>query len=380
MAPVLNTGMPKPALRKLLNASKKGPVGVAVGVGEVATTGLMVLHKVRRGKALEKLLKDEIPVAKNVRFGIASVNVDENPKLVLLSLNRNAPGIAKKLVKTLKGTGYNKVRIVADDGEVEDFEEEDESGPPPALDDEDDDDAAPLAAEGEASPPPPPPAPEPPAAGPSAADNAAKAAQLVKALGALAAGIPKAAGEDAARKATLLKLATDANVQIKTGNLAAAGGFLAQLKAALDAAPAATNGAPAAAAAPASLEAVKIDWQGVRQEMAAEVEKLGAALASTYAGKPYATEVVSRFRAKVDPVVARFDHRLGDAIDGVIAAGDAAQRTAKVTEAKAVLKDYLSFAMTDTVITDLDANPFVPVSIRSKATASLAAVAKAMPA
>lgn len=365
MAAVVNTGMSKGEMRKLLLRSKEEPVSCAVGVG--GDIGLLMLHKTRGPKVLEKALKDEFSDVKSLRFGTAFVDVETNPKLVKLQLNRAAPGIGRKLIKTLKGTGFTKVQIVSDDGESESYEEADEDAPAEAV-------AAASSTEPETGPAVAavPPAPPPPAVGPSPAETAAQAAALAKLLTELATTIPAAAGDDDARKAKLMKLATDANVNIKTGNLKTAAGFLAQLKAAL-AELSAAKANPVVALAKA-----KLAWNGVRQQVSADVETLRAALAATYEGQSFSNEVITKFQEKVGPIMTRFDDRLGDALEEMAGETDPDQRATLVAAAKAVAKDYLSFAMSDPLIGDLDNNPFVSLTIRSKTTAALAAVAKSI--
>ena len=127
MAPNLNTGMPKNDMKRLLVRSKTEPVSCAIGLGESNHLGLLMMHRTKNGKACEKMLKDEFPEAKNTRFGTAYVDVDDNPKLVKITVNRAVTGMAKRLIMTLKGTGFTKVRIVMEDGtEVESHEEADE--------------------------------------------------------------------------------------------------------------------------------------------------------------------------------------------------------------------------------------------------------------
>ena len=246
MAAPPNTGMKKADMRKLLTRSKEEPVTCAVGQSDAG--GLMLLDKRKPGRALETALKAEFPDARNTRWGTAFVDVDDNPKLVKLTLNKPVTGMAKRLIKTLKGTGFNKVIIVMEDGSVmEQFEEEDLEAPV------DDGDAAPVAAAPAAEapaatavppaaqvepgvPPPPPPAPEPAAA-------AQNGAALAKQLAGLIPRIAGAAGGDPALAARLGKLAKDAGVNIKTGNLNYAALFIQQLETEL------ANAKPAPAAA-----------------------------------------------------------------------------------------------------------------------------------
>ena len=124
----VKTGMEKAEMKKMLMRAKDEPVNCAVGMGENPAFGLLMMHRIRSGKAMEKLLKDEFPDVKNPRFGVAFVDTDDNPKLVKIKLNRAVSGMARRLIKTLKGTGYNKVIIMTEDGALVEahFEEEDE--------------------------------------------------------------------------------------------------------------------------------------------------------------------------------------------------------------------------------------------------------------
>ncbi len=368
MAAVVNTGMSKADMKKLLTRSKEEPVHCAVGIGDNAALGLLMLHRSKQGRAVEAMLKEECPDAKNTRFGTAFVDIDDNPKLVKFTLNRAVSGIAKRLVKTLKKTGFTKVQILTEDGSaMESFEEEDEEAGEGAP-------AAPGAGAAAEAPSAIPKA-QPPT-GPTAEDRAAKIAAMTRQLAALAAAIPGSAGTDAGRKAMLVKLATDANVNLKTGNLTYAANALLQLKTALDGAPSSPANGPAAGNM--GLAKSRLAWVGARQQVESDIGKLRAALASAYGGQEVGGEVLQRFQATVAPVLARFDDRLLDAIDGLMNEGDADARGAKLTAAKGVVKDCLSFVMTDKLVADLDANPFAPLAIRSTSTAALAAVAKAM--
>lgn len=370
MAAVVNTGMSKADMKKLLTRSKEEPVHCAVGIGDNAAVGLLMLHRSKQGRAVEAMLKEECPDAKNTRFGTAFVDMDDNPKLVKFTLNRAVSGIAKRLVKTLKKTGFTKVQIMTEDGSaMEAFEEEDEEAGEGAP-------AAPGAGAAAQAPSAIPKAPLLPPAGPTAEDRAAKVAAMTRQLAALAAAIPGSAGSDAGRKAMLMKLATDANVNLKTGNLTYAANALLQLKTALDGAPSSPANGPAAGNP--GLAKSRLAWVGARQQVESDIGKLRSALASVYGSQDVGGEVMQRFQATVAPVLARFDDRLLDAIDGLMNEGDADARGAKLTAAKGVVKDCLSFAMTDKLVADLDANPFAPLAIRGTTTAALAAVAKAM--
>ena len=446
MAEPVNTGMPKAEMRKLLTRSKEEPVSCAIGLGDDQAYGLLMMHRIKNGKACEKILKDTFPSAKNTRFGTAFVDVDDNPKLVKIILNRAVTGMAKRLTRTLKGTGFNKVIIVPEDGSTVEAHEDVEDGAP---------EGAEAGAPAPGAPPPPPPRP---AAGMTPEEKAAKISELQQALATFAAMIPKAAGTDDARKATLLKLATDVNVNIKTGNLACATNFLDQLRIALAATPAPQASIPqplprpaasmspeekaakiaelqhtlttfaamipAAAGAdnakkaillklatdanvniktgnltyatnfldqlrialsakpdPATLQVLtgsRQAWTGTQQKVKAEVEKLRGELARTFQGEPFAAEITAKFDTKVMPIVEKFDDRLLDILDDAMNVPDGPEREALIVQSKAVMKDYLTFAMTEQLINDFDGNPFVPLAIRATVTTTLAALAKAV--
>lgn len=367
MADPVNTGMPKVEMRKLLTHSKEEPVNCAIGLGDDQAYGLLVMHRIKNGKACEKILKDTFPSAKNTRFGTAFVDIDDNPKLVKIILNRAVTGMAKRLTRTLKGTGFNKVIIVLEDGSTVEAHEDVEEGAPEGAEA-----GAPAAttADAPATAAPPPPPPPQPTAVMTPEEKAAKISELQHVLATFAAMIPQAAGADNAKKAILLKLATDANVNIKTGNLAYATNFLDQLRVALAAKP-----------EPATLQVLtgsRQAWTGTQQKVKAEVDKLRGELARTFQGEPFAAEIMAKFNTKVMPIVQKFDDRLLDILDDAMNVAAGPEREALIVQSKAVMKDYLTFAMTEPLINDFDSNPFVPLAIRATVTTTLAALAKAV--
>ena len=282
MAAEVQTGMDKQDMKRLLMKSKKEPVNCAIGMGADPSIGLLLLDRIKGPKAVEKELQKEIPEAKNTRFGTALVDVDDDPKLVKISLNKPVSSMARKLVKTLKGTGFTKVQILLEDGTpVEAFEEEDQSAPAPAA----------------AAPPPPPPPPQA-AAKPDAAALAQRLAELVKRMPAVVAAVPD-------QKGALTKLATDANVQIKTNNLVYAGTTIEQLSRALDAAAAAAAAAAASASQaqtaappppappPPPQAAAKPDAAALTQRLAELLKRMPAVITAVPAQKDALTKLAT---------------------------------------------------------------------------------------
>ncbi len=350
-----NTGMAKADMKRLLAKSKQEPVNCAIGLGEDAGFGLLMLHRTKAGRAMGAMLKDEFPVVRNLRWGTAFVDVDDDPKLVKLTLNAAVSGMARRLVKTLKGTGFNKVVLVSEDGSaIESHEEADEE-----LD----------AAAAVGAPAPPPAAPPPPAAVMTAEEKAAAAATLSKALAQLIAAIPAASGADAERKAVLAKLATDANANIKTGNLTYAANFIAQLRTEIAVAP-----KPAGAA---GLGSARLEWTGTQTKVRTDLGKLRAALGEAYADHPMQGQIQASFDAKVGPVLAQFDDRVLDSLDEVMAAPEPGRETL-LAQTRALLKQALEFALKDPIVAELDANPFAPLAIRAEVGKKIATMAKAL--
>lgn len=377
----VQTGMEKQDMKRLLMKSKKEPVNCAIGMGADPSIGLMLLDRIKGSKAVEKELVKAIPDAKNTRFGHAEVDVDDDPKLVKVFINKPVSSMARKLVKTLKGTGFTKVQILLDDGTaVESFEEADgQEGQAP---------------QGEAQPqgvgtaPPPPPPPPQAQAKPDPAELARLLAEQVKRVPGVVAVAP-------AEKDRLAKLATDANVQLKTGNLTYAGVAIEQLRRALDAAQAQaqpaqpTTGVPPQAPAqpaqapqqPATGGAVayaksRLAWIAARKKVEGDLEKLRSAIVTTYSQDGIAADLEKRYSERVAPVLANLDEKLADKLDEATNATDPQQRTALVAEAKQIMQGYEAYLAGEKIIADLDTNPFVPVAIQQTISATLATLEK----
>lgn len=171
----------KAKIKKLLRKSKPTkPMNCAVGIGNDGTA-VIYLDKLKKKQAALKEAEKEYGEISSGRFGEAFVDKDVDRKLVILSLNRALSGIARKLKKTLKGTGFAKVQVMVDGKVAEEVMEVDpddeiENDDDNDFDDEDDDDEdtgsgqirGPEVLEDEPEPvtssQPPPAPPQPPAA------------------------------------------------------------------------------------------------------------------------------------------------------------------------------------------------------------------------
>jgi hypothetical protein len=352
----VNTGMEKPDMKRLLMKSKQEPVNCAIGQGDDATIALLLLDKVKAPKSVEKDLAKQFPSARNTRWGTAHVDLELDPKEVRFTVNKPAPGIARKLVKTVKGTGFTKVVIVLeDDGSILEQAGEEEAPATTA--------AAPQ--------PAPAAAPAPPQ------DNAAA---LGQALAELIKRIPAAAP---ALKARLAQLATEANTNLKAGKLPEAAASITALRQAFDsfsqpATPPAPPPAPAAGGGQTAYAKSRQAWLAARKKIETDLEKLRSEIVATYQEDGSAPELDKRYRDRVAPLLATFDERLADKLGEATTATDPAQHSKLVAEARGIIGEYQTYLDGEPLIGDLDANPFVPLTIKATIGATLAAVSKAV--
>lgn len=112
------TGMDMHAMKKMLALSRRTTLNTAIGLGDAKSggLGLLLIDKIMPPKQVMKTLKEQFPKGSKFCFGTASVDMDADPKLVKLRMNKRIPGLDRRLRKTLKGTGYNKVAIETGDG------------------------------------------------------------------------------------------------------------------------------------------------------------------------------------------------------------------------------------------------------------------------
>jgi hypothetical protein len=98
-------------VKKLLTSAKRRLVycAIASGYGETRGFALFLLDRTVRPKQLTGELLEEFEDARGIRFGVVSTD----RKTVKLELNKLAPGLEKKIIRSLKGTGFTKAEISA---------------------------------------------------------------------------------------------------------------------------------------------------------------------------------------------------------------------------------------------------------------------------
>lgn len=135
----------KAATKKMFAKAKKKQVGCALAVANQGGGMLIVMHKSKHDRGMVPVIEKEFGKKdiKDIRFGSAFIDKAEDPKLVIIDINRALAGAARKLKKALKGTGVSKVRILVGgkvDEEMVEVEPGDEDEPEIPDDDEDDGD------------------------------------------------------------------------------------------------------------------------------------------------------------------------------------------------------------------------------------------------
>ena len=390
MAAELKSAMDKGELKKLLMTSKKQPVNCALALGDGKTTalGLILLDRVKAPKAVEKELTKQFPDAKNARWGTAVVDVDDDPKLVKFAINKAISGMAKRLVKSLKGTGISKVSLVLEDGTPleSDAEEDDEQAPAPG--------AQPAsAAPGEAAQPAQP-SPEPAAAAPSgpaqagtspAAPGQPKSGPdlqaLTKTLTDLVRQMLAAIAQNPSAKSQLTELAGAAQASLKRGDAQQTQAGIEALRNALakagSTAPGSAPGPQAPTPSPAIAKARQA-WVATRQKVDADISNLHDAFTAAFKDHGRQGDLTKAFRDRVDSVLETLDEALAHKLDAVNGATDAGERAKLVQEAHTLIDGYNKHVASDPTIAELDKNPFVPLSIQKTMTATLTALSKAI--
>jgi phosphotransferase system HPr-like phosphotransfer protein len=336
MAVAPDTGMDKAELKRLLGTASAEPVSCAVGVA-ADTTGLILVHKSKGPKALHKELMEKFPKAKAIRWGTAKYS--ETDKLLTFQINKAAPGLEKSLLKTMKGTGYEKFEITFDEAEGEETEAEGATATDTA-----------------------------PETGTDAKPEIDLAA-LNKELGGCIKQLAAASNGDADRMSALKALAVEANAAIKAEDGEKAQDAIARLKAMLNegaatggtssATPTATKSdAPAAPVSFVKMQKSRLLWDAARKRTASEIDAFKKAVLAEFEGDPEEAKVMDALD-QLDDITAYLDDSLLDALDALLSEQDATKHAALLQDAKDTLAGYVSFIQSNELINKLSGDtPF----------------------
>jgi hypothetical protein len=320
--------MDRAEMKRLLGLSKTEPVSCAVGVGKDPGTALLLLDKQKQPKAVEALLSRQFDDAKTTRWGTVSVDSDNDAKLVVFTLNKPGSGLAKRLAKTLKGTGFSKVMIRLEDGSI----------------------AESHAEETEAEP-----------------DRGA----LVARLAGLIPRVAAATAQDPQRGKTLAQHANEANDSIKSGDLRQALSLIDKIDAALQAATSANS----SASGPVAFGKASLIWRTCHRQLSAKLEELKSAMLAAYADEPEVAKVLGTQFGELDRVFEVLDDSLAQKLDDASQAADPLLRQKLAGEARVLLSEYIQFVAADPLISGLDSNPFgVTINFKDTASKALSAV------
>lgn len=351
----IDTGMDSDELKQLLKkATKDSPMSCAFGLGTNNTVALLLLHKTKGPKGVERDLEKKYKDISNVRFGVAFVEETE-PKEVKFRINKTISGFARKLAKSLRiatTSTYNKAVILLDDGTVVDRgEDKDEQQPrggesrPQATQQPTEQDDVP--------PPPPLPEPEPEA---PAYDKGELERQLT---------MLKSQLEDAKKRAPELGpqldgYVKDAQNELNFNQFTYAASNIEQLRRALAAIKAGADGK-----AKKKFEECGELWDGVRRKLQAELDTLRDEILATYKSSPLVSQIEAAYVARTEPVLDMLDESLSLKLQSASRMADPEPRRALAAEALALADGYKQFVASDQTIKDLDANPFTPLALQS---------------
>jgi hypothetical protein len=432
-----SVGSDRVELKKLIKLSMDKPVSMAFAT-DANGKAVIQMHKIKPPRTLERDLKSGIEGGKNHRFGQVMVD-PEFPKQVKFVVNKACGGMARKLVIALKGTGFKKIQIVTEAGEAleeaenEEDEEEDEeeersrpavrqpddepatSRTAPDADDErpnfyneDDDEPAPEEEEDDRTR-----QADSDDRGQDAADReddrggqdqSEQLEELRKELKDYVSRIPQVLKVNPSMKSVLIALATDVSAALKNGDLDQAEAAFSLLTDAIDN----PSDGSADASAPGRGDAAqeeptpgrgdkqgaqgdkqgakqsvqtfhksRIAWTATRAKVDKELQKLSKAILDASEGEDLADGLEAQFFQVVDPVLAELDETLSETLQAA-ADADGDERQKLLEEARKTIARYTKFVQSNSIISDLDNNPFVPLAIGKTLTSTLATLTNIM--
>ena len=355
--------MERDALKRLLVKSKEQPVQCAMAMSSDPQLALLMVDKIRKPKALEHDLVKENPDARSPRFGMAVVDTERDAKLVQFHINKAAPGIARRLLKTLKGTGFVRVEIITElDGVVEAAGEEEVEAPGQAV----------LGEAGGHE-----------AVDPAPGHEAALKAGLVQLMRRLQSADPGS-------RAPLVELASQASALLKAGDLAGAAKAAVALRQGLDAgagaaAPnhAASNVPPAAVP---GLSAVRLGkaallWRGMWAKADKDLRALGAAVVTAMQEDeevgPEEYAVIEGNLRDVQAITTALNLSLADELDELRNA-EPPEQAATIVQLRARLSQYAAFLESDETVQLLADNEFLPITVQADLMTAVHAIEQAI--
>ena len=150
------------------------------------------------------------------------------------------------------------------------------------------------------------------------------------------------------------------------------------MRAALDGAGPIDDGQPALPdpAAKAAYVKARSAWLATRQKVEGDIGKLHEGLATAFKDHGKLADLQSGFQARVEKVLSQLDEQLAHKLDAAANATDGAEHAKLIGEAKQAMQRYQSVIASDSTLKEIDANPFVAVSIQKTLSATLSVLSK----
>ena len=109
----------------------------------------------------------------------------------------------------------------------------------------------------------------------------------------------------------------------------------------------------------ATLAKADLVWHGTRAILDHNIGELRKAVIGHYGNEhPELLKEIDESMVKLDGVLDKLDTKLADSIAKASAAQDAESRKAELTNAKAILADYIKYVQSEPLIKHIDSNPF----------------------
>lgn len=372
------TGLADPAayqaqLKAGLMRLKRGPMQFAAGLAKTPEEHRFLVHPRQSGRALAKLIQKDSS-ATRVTWGQAFADPDKPTEIVLAVESKVLSGLRKQLALVLKlnkPLPYSTVRIQLDGKEVDDEAQEFADGQGPEAPD------APVQA-ATTSPQAPP----------------ADALALRQEMQALGPSLKALIAQKPAAADTISKSIGQFDAAVKGAQWDLARSILAALRKATGTGPAPVAGSTAKTAAPAptspqqarsatgavNYAKARLAWLAARQKVHGELQKLRTEIRNTFANEdePTFPDLENRLNG-LDAILDTLDESLADTLDAALNAGqDEVRRSEHHRHAQAQITEFLAYVDSDPLLSAIDANPFVPVTVHTLLHSTLKALSQAL--
>jgi len=118
---------------------------------------------------------------------------------------------------------------------------------------------------------------------------------------------------------------------------------------------------------------LRLEWDAQKKAVASQLDDLRRSILAEFNDPESASATT-----KLDKVLAHFSSGLSDSLDGLYNAADAASQKQLREKSLALTTQYLAYVQTDPLISHIEANPFIPVTVRDTLAGPLQAIQTAL--